>query len=156
MRILTLLLLAVLLQACFSQKQAGLPPELLQETVEALEEEASQPIETESNEEPQEVVSLQTGEDLQGEYCQTLAKGLVEAFEDINYCEIDDDCSIAPGVCPFGCYFYYNQNLNFGPYERDINKYKEKCNPCEYKCEAESSLEAPKCIDNKCIVPQSL
>lgn len=156
MRILILLVVVVFLQACFSKKNNGLPPELINQKLQELQQNANIPKveEIDNKNQPTDVITLKEKES--DEACRSISKGLTEAFRDINYCEVDEDCKIAEGVCPFGCYFLYNEKISFNSYESDIKNYRKNCEPCQYKCAEREDLGNPKCVDNKCVVLELL
>lgn len=78
--------------------------------------------------------------------CAALTEDLETSFADINFCETNDDCAVAQGRCPFGCYLFHNSKIDFADYQEALTAYEEGCNPCDYQC-----AEAPKASDRKCV-----
>ena len=149
MRIFILFLLVVWLQGCLPQKNSGLPPELINKRLDELQHSVLEVEDEGDTNKPTEIVSTM---EEKSEYCLKLSKELSEAFQDINYCEVDEDCKVAQGVCPFGCYFLYHKKIPFESYAADIEAYRKKCKPCQYQCAARDDLGEVKCITGKCII----
>lgn len=60
-------------------------------------------------------------------YYPTLVELSIEReIERANYCEVDSDCAMVPGECPFGCYITVNKN--------HITEIQEKVNTFDSNC----------------------
>lgn len=82
--------------------------------------------------------------------CDYLEKEIREKIEKLNYCQIDDDCSIFDFSCPFGCGSYVNKKSPaISEIVEEITLYNSCVGAeCEYKC---MRPEEPECVNNKCV-----
>lgn len=78
--------------------------------------------------------------------CDAITADLETSFADMNFCETNNDCAVAEGSCPFGCYLFHNARIDFEDYQEDLKAYQDGCNPCEYQCS-----EAPRAADRRCV-----
>ena len=71
-----------------------------------------------------------------------------ELLDRYNYCEVDDDCTVKYGICPFGCHQFINKQYEktvenlFDVYTRHTKEH------CDYKCMA--LPEKVVCKDYRC------
>jgi len=165
MRLTVLLLAAFLLTACGGQSQPALPPELqgtspLNNLPPVLADPLAEfPLETESLETPPEETAETTPETTTPDAttpvvagnCEAITLDLETSFADMNFCETNDDCSVAIGSCPFGCYLFHNSKIDFADYQPTLAAYQESCNPCEYKCAAAPRVTDRRCIEGRCV-----
>ena len=61
--------------------------------------------------------------------CEALTQDLETSFADMNFCDTNEDCAVAAGSCPFGCYLFHNAEIDFADYQPALTAYQESCNP---------------------------
>ncbi len=86
------------------------------------------------------------------EKCLLLEEQIKEKIEQANYCDEDSDCIIINKiVCPFGCYFLFNKNVDVTEIWEDFEKYSQNCPKCVFDCMVTPQVEDIKCKNNKCV-----
>lgn len=172
MKYICLIFTAASLVACGGGPQQTLPPELMGSPVNSnpgatqnantgLPFDTSAPVSIDAENETAEVVT-ETTEDLAidqaeensntpvssavAQNCEALTNDLETSFADMNFCNTNDDCQVARGSCPFGCYLFHNAAIDFADYQPALEAYQTSCNPCEYQC-----AEAPRAADRRCV-----
>lgn len=85
--------------------------------------------------------------------CDKLEKKIHQQIEQLNYCQIDEDCTIEFFDCPFGCGSYLNKNANIASVKEQVNSYHNQCGRCEYGCMRPLN---PVCQNQKCAETQAL
>lgn len=83
--------------------------------------------------------------------CEALTSDLETSFADMNFCETNDDCQVAEGSCPFGCYLFHNAKIDFADYKDALTAYQEGCNPCEYQCADAPKASERRCVEGRCV-----
>jgi hypothetical protein len=114
----------------------------------------TEPIETETVveiEDTPEVVPETTDTPQIAANCEALTQDLETSFADMNFCDSNDDCAVAVGSCPFGCYLFHNNKINFADYQTTLTAYQENCNPCTYRCAAAPRANDRRCIEGRCV-----
>lgn len=129
-----------------TQRSSNLPFDPLVKPA-AAEEIAEEP----PREETKKNVSSPKAAPLMAGNCEAITSDLETSFADINFCETNDDCQVAEGSCPFGCYLFHNAKIDFADYKDALTAYQEGCNPCEYKCAAAPKASERRCVEGRCI-----
>lgn len=88
---------------------------------------------------------------LMADNCEALISDLETSFADMNFCETNDDCQVAEGSCPFGCYLFHNAKIDFADYKDALTAYQEGCNPCEYQCAEAPKASERRCVEGRCV-----
>lgn len=83
--------------------------------------------------------------------CEVLTQDLETSFADMNFCNTNDDCAVATGSCPFGCYLFHNRKIDFADYQPALTAYQENCDPCVYKCAAAPQVNNRRCVEGRCV-----
>ena len=163
MKYLCALLLVTILVGCGNSSAPALPPEL-QGTIDnsglppvsadplaefplettPLDTEVEVVIEADLPETPAVVVANPNVS------CEAITQDLETSFADINFCETNDDCAVAEGSCPFGCFIFHNAALDFADYQPTLTAYQESCNPCEYQCASAPREKDRRCVEGRC------
>lgn len=82
--------------------------------------------------------------------CEAITQDLETSFADMNFCETNDDCAVAEGSCPFGCFLFHNADIDFADYQPTLTAYQENCNPCEYQCASAPRVSDRRCVEGRC------
>jgi len=82
------------------------------------------------------------------EQCEQLKNQINEEIEKANFCQKDEDCAIVSFDCPFGCWDIVNKN-EVEPIKKKVEKYREKCGRCLYKCSV--GPEDVECKNGVCV-----
>jgi hypothetical protein len=83
--------------------------------------------------------------------CEAITQDLETSFADMNFCETNDDCAVAVGSCPFGCFLFHNADIDFADYQPTLTAYQESCNPCEYQCASAPRATDRRCVEGRCV-----
>jgi hypothetical protein len=132
---------------------AGLPPisadPLAEFPIEALtpvtDTETAVEIETETEPTPPVLVANANVS------CEAITQDLETSFADMNFCDTNDDCAVAQGSCPFGCFLFHNVDIDFADYQPTLTAYQENCNPCEYQCASSPRPNDRRCVEGRCV-----
>jgi hypothetical protein len=83
--------------------------------------------------------------------CSFLEQEIKQEIEKANYCEKDEDCVVV-GItsnCKFGCHLIVNREVAFSKINKDLERYRDECNPCILECPSQPKELG--CVDNKCV-----
>lgn len=85
--------------------------------------------------------------------CKRLEANIRAQIEQVNYCQVDEDCRIESFDCPFSCGSYANEEADIASIKEQVSSYHERCGRCEYVCIRPLN---PVCQNNKCVETQAL
>lgn len=84
------------------------------------------------------------------ENCDVLEGNIRQKIDDLNYCEVDSDCTSTSFGCPFGCGTFVNKDADLTEVRSLVKLYDQNCPMCLYDC----MPFQPVCRDDKCVPKQ--
>jgi hypothetical protein len=85
--------------------------------------------------------------------CKELEAKVELQLEALRTCDVDADCKVIDGACPFGCYHLVNAKASTQKLEDAAKAFAAACPVCDYECTPGPQDSDLRCVARRCVRP---